>query len=302
MEKPLLSVIVPVYNNQKYLRKCLSSLVNQTLSKIEIIVVNDGSTDNSQLIIDEYVSKYPNKIKAYIKSNSGVSDTRNFGIDASSGDFVGFVDSDDWVSEDMYEKLVYQSNHFDHDIVCCGCINVYSNSSILVDCIREKNIGKYGFDVILCNKIFKLSFINSHKFRFYSGIRLEDKELFIRMLSCTNKIGYIDEHLYYYNRTNINSMMNTRVKFPIDQRKIILSLECWQKLHQISDEGYEYKLVYEVCLYLWFHETVADKGHDIFKRYKWRILFNRKLRYTFKIKAILMMISPKLVNMLIKTR
>ena len=95
MMKPLVSVIVPVFNVEKYLSKCLNSLVNQTLSEIEIIVVNDGSTDKSQTIIDDFARRYPQKIFSFIKENGGLSDARNFGLQYANADFIGFIDSDD---------------------------------------------------------------------------------------------------------------------------------------------------------------------------------------------------------------
>ena len=99
------SVIVPVYNVEKYLTQCLDSLVNQTLKDIEIIIVNDESPDNSQAIIDKYAKRYPKIIKAYKKKNGGLSDARNYGIERATGDYIGFVDSDDFVELDMYEDL-----------------------------------------------------------------------------------------------------------------------------------------------------------------------------------------------------
>lgn len=297
MNKPYVSVIVPVYNTASYLSKCLNSLVNQTLPELEIIIVNDGSTDGSQRIIDEYVEKYPNLIKSFWKRNSGVSDTRNYGIERSSGEYIGFVDSDDWVAYDMYYRLYSLAKSCSYDIVCTSCVNIYSNHQIKVNGFTYKDLGKYGFDVILCNKIVKSSFIEKYNFRFVPGICLEDKELFLRMLTNTNDVGYVDDYMYFYNRMNTNSQMNIESRYPVFQKKIILNLELWRKQHKVLDEGYEYKLMYEVCMYLWFHETDPNAGIDIFREFKWRIIFNKRLRCTFKIKAILMLISPKLVKL-----
>lgn len=99
------SIIVPVYNVELYLEKCLLSLVNQTLQDIEILVVNDGSSDNSQQIIEKFQQEYPDRIFGFIKENGGLSDARNFGIDRAKGEFLGFVDSDDYVSESMFEEM-----------------------------------------------------------------------------------------------------------------------------------------------------------------------------------------------------
>ena len=103
MQHPLtkVSVIVPVYNVELYLEKCLLSLVNQTLQDIEIIVVNDGSRDHSQQIIEKFQQEHPQKIFAYTKENGGLSDARNFGIDRAKGKYIGFVDSDDYIEKNM---------------------------------------------------------------------------------------------------------------------------------------------------------------------------------------------------------
>ena len=124
-----ISVIVPVYNTEKYLPKCLDSLVNQTLKDIEIIIVNDGSPDNSQKIIDDYVKKYKN-IKAFEKKNGGLSDARNYGIKKASGEYIAFLDSDDYVTVDMYEKMYKKaiSQHF--DMVVCDLNYVYNDKVV----------------------------------------------------------------------------------------------------------------------------------------------------------------------------
>ena len=126
MKKIKVSIIVPVYNVEEYLARCLDSLVNQSLKDIEIIVVNDGSPDNSQKIIDNYCKKYKN-IKSFIKKNGGLSDTRNFGIKKSHGDYLIFIDSDDYVKETMLEKMWNVAINKNVDIVVCNCIQVYEN-------------------------------------------------------------------------------------------------------------------------------------------------------------------------------
>ncbi|MBR6563859.1 MAG: glycosyltransferase, partial [Clostridia bacterium] len=117
---PKVSIIVPVYNVSDFLPRCLDSLVNQTLKDIEIIVVDDGSTDESQAIIDTYSANYPHIIKAFKKQNGGLSDARNFGIKRATGGFLGFVDSDDFVDITMFEKLYSKAYETDSDIVICA--------------------------------------------------------------------------------------------------------------------------------------------------------------------------------------
>ena len=123
------SVIVPVYNVEDYIEECLESLVNQTLEDIEIIVVNDGSPDNSQKIIDKYVEKYPNKIKSFIKENGGQGSARNLGIENSNGEYLSFVDSDDWLDKCALEKMYYIAKNNDSDIVICDMIDHYEDNT-----------------------------------------------------------------------------------------------------------------------------------------------------------------------------
>lgn len=124
MSKYKASIIVPVYGVEKYISKCLDSLVNQTLNDIEILVVNDGTKDNSQKIIDKYVKKYPDKVKSFIKENGGQGSARNYGLKQANGDYIGYVDSDDYVELDMYEKLYNKVISDNLDIAICDNYNV----------------------------------------------------------------------------------------------------------------------------------------------------------------------------------
>ena len=126
-----LSIIVPVYNTFQYLPRCLDSLVKQNLNDYEIIIVNDGSPDNSQDIIDEYVKRYDN-IKAYKKENGGLSDARNYGIAKASGEYIAFVDSDDYVANNMYELMYNKAKEKDYDMVVCDLNYVYPDKIIRV--------------------------------------------------------------------------------------------------------------------------------------------------------------------------
>ncbi len=124
------SVIVPVYNVERYLEKCLNSLVNQTLAEIEIIVVNDGSEDNSKKIIDDFQQKYPLIIRPFSKENGGLSDARNFGLAKATGEFVGFVDSDDYVSETMFEEMYQLAKKHSAEMVICNLQKVDEDGNV----------------------------------------------------------------------------------------------------------------------------------------------------------------------------
>ena len=123
------SVIVPVYNVEDYIEKCLNSLVNQTLEDIEIIIVNDGSKDNSENIIKSFLSRYPQKIKYLKKENGGLSDARNYGIPYATGEYIAFLDSDDYVELDTYENMYNLAKKENSDMVECNFIWEYPNKA-----------------------------------------------------------------------------------------------------------------------------------------------------------------------------
>lgn len=134
------SIIVPVYNMEKYLKECLDSLVKQTLNNYEIIVINDGSTDSSPEIIDDYVYRYADKIRAFTIDNSGLGEARNYGISKAKGRYLGFVDSDDWVTYDMFEKMYQTAIKDQADCVMSDYIAFWdTGKKEYVASISEKN-------------------------------------------------------------------------------------------------------------------------------------------------------------------
>lgn len=135
------TVVVPVYNVERYLKRCIESLKNQTLKEIEIVLINDGSKDKSGEICNEYASKYEN-IKVIHQLNRGLSGARNTGIKVAQGEYIGFVDSDDYVEKDMFERLYNQAKEYSCEIACCGVKNIYENG-------KEEIITKQGIERIL---------------------------------------------------------------------------------------------------------------------------------------------------------
>ena len=206
------SVIVTVYNVEKYLNKCLDSLINQSLDNFEIIVVNDGSPDNSQKIIDEYVSKYPKIVKSYIKENGGLSDARNYGIKKAQGDFIALVDSDDYVSPCFLEKLYDKAICDDLELVVCDTIEVYENKEVYI-----KSDLNYSTDNVLnylisppmsCIRLFKKNIFAKNEFK--KGILYEDLELTPGLVNYTKKVGFVNDGLYYYVQRSGSIMKQTQ--------------------------------------------------------------------------------------------
>ena len=223
-----LSLIVPVYNVEKYLDKCLSSLVNQTLKDIEIIVVNDGSPDNSQSIIDKYVKKYPNIVFSYKKKNGGLSSARNYGIKKAKGEYIGFVDSDDYVDLNLFESMYNEAKKENADVVGCQVKFDYkdrSNYNEINKTIFNKSIVESP-DILLeiksyaPNKIYKRDFWNNNKFEFPNQF-FEDSALIYNVLVSANKVCCIFDAFYHYNRTNETSI--TRI---VDNRMYDIFKSC----------------------------------------------------------------------------
>ena len=211
------SVIVPVYNVEKFIDKCLNSLVKQSLKEIEIIVVNDGTKDNSQKIIDKYVKKYPDKIKSYIKENGGQGSARNYGLKKATGEYIGYVDSDDFVEKDMYKKLYNKAKENNYDIVVCGNYNVsedYQNKNI------DAFINNYNTDLeniffgkmAVWNKIYKRDILIKNKLEFKEKVWYEDLAFTLKAIMNSNTFAFIDEPLYDYLIREGSTMNNSNVQ------------------------------------------------------------------------------------------
>lgn len=203
---PKLSVIVPVYNTEKYLSKCLDSILNQTYKKLEVIVVNDGSKDHSQSIIDQY-KQIDARIVSILKENGGLSDARNAGIDHATGDYLAFIDSDDYIDRTMFEKMVDLSVQHQSEIVFCDLVKVDEYGTEFRDLpqspqlpekiILENDLTIFGeMSCFACNKIFRRSLFNKHRFR--KGIHFEDIELIPKLVLDATVISKINQPFYKY--------------------------------------------------------------------------------------------------------
>lgn len=232
------SIIVPVYNVEKYIAKCLDSLVNQTLSDIEVIVVNDGSPDNSQTIIDDYVAKYPDIIKSYTKENGGQGSARNYGLKKATGEYIGYVDSDDYVRKDMFETLYNKATQEKLDIVICGNYVVYENLTkkkielnnyVLEDKHDNAFFGKLG----VCNKIYKKSLVQKLAFR--SKKWYEDLDFTVKALSSAKKVDYVDEPLYYYLYREGSTMNNSNIQRNLEILDAFEEVKYEKKYHDIIE-------------------------------------------------------------------
>lgn len=218
------SVIVPVYNTEKYLRRCLDSLVNQTIEDIEIIVINDCSPDNSKEILKEYEKKHKDKIKVFHnKTNKGIGYNRNYGIKKATGEYIGFVDSDDWVNETMYDKLYKKAKEDNLDLVLCNFHKMLEKENDLeeiasseISYFKNTNLKQTPnllLDVELApwNKLYKKELIK--EITFPENLKYEDTIFVLKAMARSKKIGMVDEKLNYYlvRSKSETTVMNKKV-------------------------------------------------------------------------------------------
>lgn len=209
--KDLISVIVPVYNVEKYLPQCIDSILNQTEKNLEIILVDDGSLDNSGKICDEF-SKKDDRIIVIHKKNNGLSSARNAGLDIARGNYIGFVDSDDWLDKTMYEVLLKLLKENNSDISCCDffktansndsiphidneIINSYNN----IESLNNFYNGLYTQTVVAWNKLYKRELFKDISYPV--GKIHEDEGTTYKLYYKANKITYTNRPLYYYRIT-----------------------------------------------------------------------------------------------------
>ena len=212
--RDLISIIVPVYNVEIYLTECVRSILNQTYKNIEILLIDDGSTDNSGVLC-ENLAKQDDRIKVFHKENGGLSDARNYGIEKAVGEFIMFVDSDDLVSESIVDNL-YNMIVSDKELKLAVCglshftdgenvqydlgkeITIFSREAALVDFLCQNNIPTSS-----CAKLYNKELLNG--IRFVKGQRFEDNEFVFKVISHCDYIGYCNTKLYAY-RHRINSI------------------------------------------------------------------------------------------------
>ena len=220
VKSPKVSVIVPTYNNDSYIAKCLFSLVEQTLKEIEIIVVNDGSTDNTASILEVFVQK-DKRIKIITQANLKQGTARNNGMKIATGEYIGFVDSDDWVDLDYFEKLYNSAKKYNSDIALATNIRIGNGKTkkrlniekeVFVSSLQERiDISKQVKNPCPTNKIYRREMLFENKVTWTEGVYCEDKLFTMQALYYANGLVTVPAVSYYYFR-NPNSTVNTKAK------------------------------------------------------------------------------------------
>jgi len=248
---PKVSVIVPFYNVEKYIEKCLETLVNQTLQEIEIILVNDGSKDNSEKIAKQFQEKYSNKVKYFEKSNGGLGDARNFGINYATGEYIAFLDSDDYVEPTMYEEMYEKAKQEDADMVECDFWWEYPNrkrEDIGLEYSNPKEM-LYKSRVVAWNKLIKTEIYKNHPdARFAVGLRYEDVEGFYKVMPYIKNVAYVRKCFIHYIQRQ-GSISNTQNKRNEDIFVVLDNVINYYKKNNLFDE-FKDELEYIYARYL----------------------------------------------------
>ncbi len=309
MNNPLVSIIIPVYNLEKYLPKCLDSVLAQTYKNIEIIPVDDGSTDNSAEVLKEY-AKSDSRVKPVFKENGGVSSARNCGIDNSNGEYIYFLDGDDWIAPDTIEKLL--TDNTDFDIVQAAHIEAYEDgreilptqfkSITLLD--KKEIIGAYFLNIIqesCCNKLFKKSAIGDTRFDNSLAVA-EDSKFTYTILKNAARVKLIDDVTYYYFSREDSCMHQNLTEKHFDPLKLRD-----MQLSEIGNDKELYKKFIHIdskfCFYL-IREILLDDSKKYVDRlptlrcrvlkHKFKIFVSEYLGLRFKIGVFLLWLCPPL--------
>lgn len=307
MSNPLISIIIPVYNLGKYLPKCIDSVLAQTYKNIEIIPVDDGSTDNSANVLKEY-AKSDSRIKAVFKKNGGVSSARNSGIENSCGEYIYFLDGDDWLEADAIEKLLADS--FDFDVIQGAHVESYDDGREILptefNCgsLGEKNeiIGAYFLNIIqesCCNKLFKKSVIGDIRFDNSLAVS-EDSKFTYTVLKNTKKVKLISTITYHYFIREDSCMHQSLAEKHFDP----LKLRDMQLKEIGNDKELCKKFIYiysKLCFYL-IKEILLDRNKGFVDRLtmlrrrvlknKFKIFVSKHFNVRFKIGVLILWLCP----------
>lgn len=288
------SVIVPVYNSEKFLKVCLTSLVNQTLKDLEIIIINDHTNDDSEKIIKYFMKNYNNIKYISLKSNKGLGYVRNLGIKKSTKKYIGFVDSDDYVDLDMFEKMYNMIENTASDVCECNFIWEYPNKEIL-DRIEPYEVDRETLTyvrVLAPNKIYKKEVLIDNNILFAEGLKYEDILFTSSLIPFIKKICFTPKPFYHYVQRS-NSLVNSQT---------IRVREVYEVLNQVIEfykrnnlyENYKNELEYIYVRYILLSsfkrackiknkedkKSVLDEGYDLildkYPNYKNNLYFKKK--------------------------
>lgn len=302
-----LSIIVPVYNREKSIERCIKSIMNQTYTNIEIIIVDDGSKDNTPKICKE-LQKKDKRIKYIQQKNSGVAEARNTGLVESSGNYIGFVDSDDYIEKNMYETLITEMESSKSDIAFCNynivdsnnkknrkkCINkqmVFSANELIKKVLLENE-----FNGVCWNRVFDRKIVQDTKFDKRMGM-CEDLEFLMKIIPKCNKISYVNKELYNYVLADQNittqNYYNSLNKWDCEVRYCNSLIKKYDKT---DIEIYAKKRYARINVSI--YRNLKKEYKELSKKYRknalkyfYRIIFSNKIPIRFRMKLVLVKLN-----------
>ena len=270
------SFVIPVYNADKYIEKCVNSILNQTYGNKEIILVNDGSKDNSLALCERLSCDYEN-ITCINQINSGPSSARNTGIEASSGDFLQFVDADDYIDFDMTQQLIKRIRDDNSELVICGYRNIYLNNDRQVnkldnnmdisEIFTQKGLAKYFYKFFtipfvnsLCNKLYKSNVINENGIRFDKSLSLGEDLLFnLGYLKCCDKISIESSCYYNYLHRNSETLSNKYYAEKFENQSLLFN-----NVRDFLKSNNEYNQDNKQCIEHLYAETILFSISELY--------------------------------------
>jgi len=313
-----ISVIVPVYKAEKYIRRCIESILNQTLLDLELILVDDGSPDKSGRICDEYAAK-DNRVKVIHKANGGAASARNVGISIATGEYIGFCDSDDYVNSNMYEDLICVMEQNNLDTISCLSNNRTENGTLLSEGNSDRKLELYSevdyikriyswkADVSLCTRVTKSEIVK--QIRVPEKRRVEDFYFTILLMLKTKGTAIYNYPYYEYtvNSESVTHSANCNIymdgMYFYEKTREILNNEIYAE----EQEYYHFKMLYLLFVSLrkveWDKYKLQIKYHRLLaKRKIFNILNNRNLNNKEKIVLLLAIVNPKLPSALYRLK
>lgn len=321
---PKISIIVPVYNCEKYISNCINSILEQSFKDFELILVDDGSSDRSFEICESFAKK-DNRVRAIHQPNSGVSRARNRGLDEAKGEYIGFVDGDDCVDKEMYKRLYKNLADNNADISICGIVNYFLKKNGITEKVRQSQVDGFWifsgeqalkealqsrlYSVNPVNKLFKKELFD--KLRYPEGKISEDAFLIPVVISKAGKVVYDSKPMYYYLRRE-NSI--TTSNFSDRDWDVVEAYK--NHLNMVSEKFPNLKKVAKFR-YLWAYTYVIDKimlsensenylrdfkkAFDFIKKNILEIIFNPYFSLKRKIAVMVLLINKKIYKKMIMT-
>ena len=313
---PKISIIVPVYNVEEYLENCITSILNQTFKDFELILINDGSTDNS-LEICEHYKDIDDRICIIDKKNGGLSSARNAGLNIAKGEYIGFVDSDDYIHPQMYEILYNEIVKNNADVVLCNFKEVYNYDENLI-CYKKNakedvsirlfsniealenidSIDAVKF-IVAWNKLYKSWIFNNLRYR--NGIIHEDEFIIHRILYKCRKVIYIERQLYFYMQRDGSIMQQANKITKIDYLLALSDRVRFFYENGLENLQYKYEYIYLLNIFKLYPELEKNQGYlkkiilriDFLKLMK---ILNKNRNYSFKEKItwVIFCINPQI--------